>query len=77
MSYARFSYSDVYVFAHVGGFVQCCGCILGDEWDFYSAQDIAEHLNEHVRAGHRVPDNLLDPGFYPEYDFKTYGGTKQ
>jgi hypothetical protein len=28
MSFARFSDSDVYIFEHVGGFIQCCGCSL-------------------------------------------------
>lgn len=34
MSYARFGPgSDVYVFMHAGGFLDCCGCILQErEW---------------------------------------------
>ena len=35
MSYARFSWdgSDVYVFLNVGGYLDCCGCLLEEyEW---------------------------------------------
>jgi hypothetical protein len=28
MSFARFSDSDVYIFEHAGGYIQCCGCSL-------------------------------------------------
>lgn len=31
MSFERFSSSDVYIFEHVGGFIQCCGCCLNNE----------------------------------------------
>ncbi|MGZ9829885.1 hypothetical protein ACXYTP_23510 [Tsukamurella ocularis] len=71
MSYARFSAeSDVYVFAHYQGFVQCCGCILGDEWDFHTLDALLAHLQEHVAAGHTVPADLLDAGTYDAYDFE-------
>ena len=70
MSYARFSEtSDVYVFAHVGGFVQCCGCALGDEWDFHSAAEVVAHLREHEEAGHVVPEHLFDEALYEADDF--------
>ena len=33
MSYARFSFADVYVFMCVSGKLECCGCILQErEW---------------------------------------------
>lgn len=58
MAYSRFGYADVYVFTHVGGFLQCCGCWLGDEWDFHSTEDMIAHLALHRAAGHNVPDGL-------------------
>lgn len=71
MSFARFSdTSDVYVFAHYQGFVQCCGCLLGDDWDHYDCESLIAHLQEHVEAGHKVPVVLLDPTFYDDDDFK-------
>lgn len=71
MSYVRFSAdSDVYVFAHVNGFIQCCGCRLGDEWDFDSPEGIVEHLKQHVAAGHKVPADLLDPEVFSDFDFQ-------
>lgn len=33
MSFERFTSSDVYIFEHVGGFIQCCGCSLVDPED--------------------------------------------
>jgi hypothetical protein len=30
MSYCRFSEGDVYMYHHVGGFVECCSCSLAD-----------------------------------------------
>lgn len=33
MAYSRFSHCDVYVFMNVGGYLDCCGCILQErEW---------------------------------------------
>lgn len=73
MSYARFSdFSDVYVFAHVDGYVSCCGCLLSDNWEHHSAQDVVDHLIDHVEAGHRVPEALLDVTLYDEDDFLPY-----
>lgn len=69
MSYSRFSNADVYVFAHVDGFIECCGCRLGDKWDFHSPAEIVTHLTEHAEAGHDVPEYLLDPALYPPSDF--------
>ena len=71
MSYARFgAQSDVYVYAHYLGHVECCGCLLGDTWDFHTAADIVTHLRAHVDAGHTVPADLLDEGTYDASDFE-------
>lgn len=83
MSYARFGWdgSDVYVFMHTGGFLDCCGCCLQErEWvdepgswfggylrdvgeiiqtQFYSTQGMIDHLKEHIKAGHCVPDDVI------------------
>lgn len=70
MSYARFSAnSDVYVYPDVGGYVACCGCILGGQWDYHSPEAIVTHMQEHVNAGHKVPADLLDPSLYGPGDF--------
>lgn len=62
MSFSRFGWedSDVYVFEHVGGFIQCCGCWLepGDKdgW-FYDAKtprEMLSHLETHEIQGHNV-----------------------
>lgn len=65
MSYARFSAtSDVYVYEHVGGFIECCGCGLTepDEYEdfgFFHAKTPREmliHLDEHKKIGDQVPE---------------------
>lgn len=58
MAYARFSYADVYVFMSTSGHLECCGCALGDEWEFGSTQAMVDHLAEHRAAGHDVPDGI-------------------
>ena len=37
MSYTRFSNSDIYLFAHANGYVQCCACWLAPYREGYSA----------------------------------------
>lgn len=69
MSYARFSDdSDVYIFEHANGFIQCCGCLITEaeppEWaGFYNAQTAREmihHIYQHMSIGHKVPDRCLE-----------------
>ena len=66
MSYARFGWdgSDVYVFMHVGGWLECCTCILSHEsWESFQAGDtktMADHLKKHENAGHQVSRDIYD-----------------
>ena len=74
MSYVRFGQddSDVYVYEHVDGYYCCCMCALEDCRDHHetpAAFDMAEHLRDHRRAGHHVPQWAIDrlvlwPGVY-------------
>jgi hypothetical protein len=56
MSFERFSTSDVYIFEHVGGFIECCGCSFAD-WDtdpfpnFKTPYEALRHLDAHEKAG--------------------------
>jgi hypothetical protein len=68
MSYARFSgYSDVYIFSHAGGFIQCCGCRLVDldEGEIFgfanlkTAREALQHLDRHVLEGDKVPTDTF------------------
>lgn len=63
MSFERFSTSDVYVFEHVGGFIQCCGCMLADYSfdndseafpELATPREALAHLDEHETAGHDI-----------------------
>lgn len=59
MSFERFSSSDVYIFEHVSGFIECCGCSLAEGVDrepfatvtFNTPREALAHLDEHDEAG--------------------------
>lgn len=69
MSYARFSdSSDVYIFEHSAGFIQCCGCNLTEPTtgEYVGFADLAtprlalQHLEAHIEAGDKVPQVAID-----------------
>jgi hypothetical protein len=70
MSFARFreGYSDVYVYEHANGFIECCGCSITEptEWEqvgFFhanTAQEILDHLDLHIKEGHLVPELCIE-----------------
>lgn len=80
MSYARFGSggSDVYIYQHVGGFIECCACSLaepeeGEDVGFAELQtgrEAIEHLERHREAGDTVPDNAFEfiRHFHPDLD---------
>jgi hypothetical protein len=59
MSFERFSSSDVYIFEHVNGFIECCGCWLAD-WDtegfpqLKTPREALAHLDRHEEVGHDI-----------------------
>lgn len=61
MSYARFGWddSDVYVFLD-GRWLECCGCSLRHNGQFYSTSNMLDHLEEHRAAGHTVPESCIE-----------------
>lgn len=76
MSFERFSTSDIYMFEHVGGFIECCGCWFTD-WDTEQFPQLAtprealEHLDRHELAGHDIGHarkRILSE--YPDLDIK-------
>lgn len=61
MSYCRFGEgSDVYMFSD-GTEWECCGCKLNDGGSIGLATLTAaiEHLEKHIAAGHKVPENAI------------------
>lgn len=66
MSFARFSSSNVYVYEHYQGFIECCGCWLlsGKEFEDWSSVELAtpreaiEHLEKHKQAGHNIATSI-------------------
>lgn len=59
MSFERFSSSDVYIYEHVGGFIECCGCWFTD-WDIEpfpqlkTPREALAHLDRHEEVGHDI-----------------------
>lgn len=60
MSFARFSSSDIYMFEHVSGYIQCCACSLvepGADEELFgfinlkTPREALAHLDEHEEAG--------------------------
>jgi len=61
MSYVRFSKeSDVYMYWHVDGYVDCCGCSISESWALHSFKDALKHLHEHRKRGDKVPDYAIE-----------------
>jgi len=61
VSYARFSEdSDVYVYRDFGGLYRCAWCALGDDWSHKNTDATLAHLQEHIAAGHDVPDYCIE-----------------
>ena len=81
MAYTRFSDSDIYIYPHIDGYIECCACWLNESDDEYSLflanvkidndLDLARHLKAHANQRHDMPENLLqeilaDPDRYGE-----------
>lgn len=69
MAYSRFWDSDIYIYSHVEGYIECCACWLNDKLEEYSLfglsekitndEQLEEHIDRHILAGHNVPIGLL------------------
>ena len=69
MAYTRFSNSDIYIYSHIDGYIECCACWLNENKDEYSLfldnvkiyddLELARHLKKHAAQGHEMPINLL------------------
>jgi hypothetical protein len=64
MSYCRFSWddSDVYLYEHVDGFIECSACRFDDPWivQLNSLDEALAHVAKHRAAGHIVPIGVED-----------------
>jgi hypothetical protein len=61
VSYCRFGWngSDVYVYESAEG-ICCCGCWLSEESVYFDTPELTiEHLIEHRKAGHFVPEYAI------------------
>ena len=82
MSYVRWSSigrpwdydSDLYIYDDVNGGTTCCGCRLLDDMDSWNGDrdgdkthpETVAHVREHISAGHRVPDFVIERLSDPE-----------
>jgi hypothetical protein len=72
MSYARMGWhSDVYVFMHVGGWLECCMCHLvkdQEEISFraFDTETMIAHLKKHVSLKEKVPSDIFDRLIYDD-----------
>lgn len=59
MSFERFGSSDLYIFEHVGGYIECCGCSLidPDKGEIFAfaqlktPREALDHLDAHELRG--------------------------
>ena len=68
MAYARFSDSDIYIYPHFGGWIECAACWVNeptDEYSLFSSSEqiyddkhLIEHIGQHRQLGHNIPDDL-------------------
>lgn len=129
MSYCRFSEGDVYLFEHVGGYIECCSCLLAElvptvmtkgfkglfqkcekcvgkgceecnckncngkggsccmmhgSLSFKTFQDAYNHLLQHQKTGHYVPEYAfeelqkdINSGKSPEKNSEQWKKSKQ
>lgn len=83
MSYARMGWdgSDVYVYHHANGWIECCGCSITEpdvEYEVlgffraYTARHMLEHLDLHIQRGDHVPDRCIERirSDYPDLDYE-------
>lgn len=69
MAYSRFTNSDIYIYSHIDGYIECCACWLNESTDEYSLflanvkiyddLELARHLKKHAALSHEMPINLL------------------
>lgn len=69
MAYSRFTNSDIYIYSHIDGYIECCACWLNENKEEYSLfldnvkidndVDLARHLKAHANLGHDMPEGLL------------------
>jgi hypothetical protein len=70
VSFERFSTSDIYMYEHAGGWIECCGCWFTD-WDaeqfpqFKTPHEALLHLSVHEMAGHDIGN--ADKRIFNEY----------
>lgn len=70
MSYARFGWegSDVYVYPHVSGGIECCACPMDEGRINLTPLQMLRHLKRHRIHGDQVPDSTFRSVFRDRWD---------
>ncbi len=67
MAYARFFDSDIYIYPHVDGYIECCACWLNEGLEdtlfglsekITNDVDLIGHIRQHRQLGHDIPEGL-------------------
>jgi hypothetical protein len=59
MAYSRFFDTDIYIYPHIEGYVYCAACLLSEDSEIIRDDShLFLHIEEHIKAGHDIPDML-------------------
>jgi hypothetical protein len=59
LSYARWSWSDLYIYLHVDGFLIChCGGSLEEDFTTTNTDEMVAHVREHRANGEDAPEEI-------------------
>jgi len=59
MAYSRFFDTDIYIYPHIDGYVYCAACLLSENSEIIRDDNhLFLHIEDHIRAGHDIPDML-------------------
>ena len=77
MSYSRFWDNDIYMYSHVEGYVYCAACLLSENSEIIKDDEhLFMHIEEHKKAGHKMPDMLYYEILMDQDRYKTLDKTK-
>jgi hypothetical protein len=86
MAYSRFSNSDIYIYPHVDGHIECAACFLNipkDEYMLFKSEHILDdetllmHILQHRISGHNIPEGLESEILSDPDRYGKYGGNQE
>ena len=86
MAYSRFADSDMYIYPHVDGHIECASCFLNipkDEYMLFKSEHILDdetllmHILQHRISGHNIPEGLESEILSDPDRYGKYGGNQE